>query len=74
VKHNITLGVASVLQSKVTLQLAENFADKVNDAARAEGNLDLADEAAKLSNMLFSAIAELQLECADYYKRFDENG
>ena len=68
------LNSATVLEVRTIIQLAEQFASKVADIARAEDEEQLADEASKLESLCFASAAELQQECADWVKRFDENG
>lgn len=72
-KH-MMIDSSTMLEVRTIIQLAETFSSKVAGRARAEDDMDLADEARKLEVLCFHSAADLQDQCANWIKRFDENG
>ncbi len=70
----ILIDCATLLEVRTIIQMTETFSSKVAGRARAEDDEDLAEEAWKLETLCFASAAELQEQCANWIKRFDENG
>lgn len=70
----ILIDCATLLEVRTIIQMTETFSSKVAGRARAEDDQDLADEAWKLETLCFASAAELQEQCANWLKRYDENG